>query len=118
MVAASSFVIRDIPHPLSPLLSEKSANAGELRLPGRAGKFGLSGSLAMKAKLAKAKVLKLHFRRRITISCFLFAAQGVRTWVLTGIAELPNRLSDLYFGCYSDVALSSARGCDPFLPLT
>jgi hypothetical protein len=47
----SSFVIRDIPHPLSPLLSEKSANAGELRLTGRAGKFGMSGSLAMNAKV-------------------------------------------------------------------
>jgi hypothetical protein len=45
-------------------------------LTGRAGKFGLSGSLATKAKLAKAKVLKLDFRRRITIGCFLFAAQG------------------------------------------
>jgi hypothetical protein len=64
---------------LSPLLSEKSGNAGELRLPGRAGKFGLSGSLATKAKLAKAKILKLDSRPRITIICFLFAAQGAKT---------------------------------------
>jgi hypothetical protein len=46
----------------------------------------------MKANLAKAKVLKLDSHRRITIICFLFVAQGVRTWALTGIAELPNRL--------------------------
>jgi len=44
-------------------------------LTGRAGKFGLSGSLAMKAK-AKAKILELGFRRRITLVCFLYAAQG------------------------------------------
>ena len=61
-------------------------------MTGQAGKFGLSGSLAMKAKLAKANVLKLDSRRRITIGYFLFAAQGVRTWTLTGIAELLNGL--------------------------
>jgi hypothetical protein len=72
---------------LSPLLSEKSANAGELRLTDRAGKFGLSGSLAMKAKVAKTKILELDFRRRITIVCFLFAAQGTRTWTLADIAD-------------------------------
>jgi len=46
----------------------------------------------MKAKVAKTKILELDFRRRITIVCFLFAAQGARTWALADIAELLNRL--------------------------
>jgi hypothetical protein len=46
----------------------------------------------MRAKVAKTKILELDFRRRITIVCFLFAAQGTRTWTLADIAELLNRL--------------------------
>ena len=30
----------------------------------------------MKAKVAKAKILELDFRRKITAGCLLFAAQG------------------------------------------
>ena len=46
----------------------------------------------MKAKVARAKILELDFRRRITIVCFLFAALGARTRALADIAELLNRL--------------------------
>src|SRR5579863_173960 len=46
----------------------------------------------MRAKVAKTKILELDFRRRITIVCFLFAAQGTRTWTLADVAELLNRL--------------------------
>jgi hypothetical protein len=45
----------------------------------------------MKAEVAR-KILELDFRRWITIVCFLFAAQGVRTWALADIAELSRRL--------------------------
>jgi hypothetical protein len=36
----------------------------------------MSGSLALKAKVAKAKILELDFRRRITIVCFCLRAGG------------------------------------------
>ena len=50
----------------------------------------------MRAKVAKTKILELDFRRRITIVCFLFAAQGTRTWTLADIAELLNRLFKIF----------------------